>query len=508
MKSNTASKTVEFVDSPYTTLAENMVTAPISINPDFAIVYDPFCEMEDTFFDEVMEDNAPRVLDGSFAQAAISGMDWAPSTSSSNQDPHNEVQTLFTLSSFKPSDARTSSVPAPSVSGPSAVPPAKRLIRGKYRKYNEDQINQLLKGVFEDGQTASAAGIVAGIKPRTAQEYIRKAKKVMLEDMKMSLEEVDDDAPAEEVAPPVVKERKYGNQKLFSEHTAFLINYYDNYPAATLREAVTAICEAFPGLTITPSAIQKHLVKKCNITMKKLEKLVKARNEEKTLEQRRAKILEWQELQDFDYESNCVFIDEAGFNLHIKRTRARSKKGTAAKVEVSTQRGVSITIIGAMCERGIINLVLRKPSVVANKKKRKLGFSATVDVNGRVGTRTSHYLDFLSRTMDTLDAEGMKGRYLVMDNAPIHKAQEVKDLITLRGYKYMYLPTYSPFLNPIEEMWSKIKFGVRRGELTNQDSLLPRTVEAGKTVQVSDCAGWIKHSLSFFDRCLNLEKNL
>jgi hypothetical protein len=92
--------------------------------------------------------------------------------------------------------------------------------------------------------------------------------------------------------------------------------------------------------------------------MKKLEKLPEARNDIKTLEKRRLKILEWMELADFDYEKNCVFIDEAGFNMNIKGKFGRSVRGTPAKTTVATQRYISITIIGAMCERGIVNLHL------------------------------------------------------------------------------------------------------------------------------------------------------
>ena len=59
--------------------------------------------------------------------------------------------------------------------------------------------------------------------------------------------------------------------------------------------------------------------------------------------------------------------------------------------------------------------------------------------------------------MDVLDENNMKGRYLVMDNAPIHTNQLIASLIEQRGYKCSYLAPYSPFLNPIEEFWSKVK---------------------------------------------------
>lgn len=110
--------------------------------------------------------------------------------------------------------------------------------------------------------------------------------------------------------------------------------------------------------------------------------------------------------------------------------------------------------------------------------------------------------------MDTLDQHGMKGRYLVMDNASIHKVDEVQNLIENRGYKATYLPPYSPFLNPIELFWSKVKGSIRRDCLTIDDNLTIRIIESAKKVSVNDCANWIRHSYSFFDRCLALEPML
>ncbi|KAI7901545.1 uncharacterized protein BX663DRAFT_437325 [Cokeromyces recurvatus] len=75
-----------------------------------------------------------------------------------------------------------------------------------------------------------------------------------------------------------------------------------------------------------------------------------------------------------------------------------------------------------------------------------------------------------------------------MDNAPIHKSTEVQELIS--------------------QMWSKIKLNIRRGEVTEKDTLIPRISEAARKVTVSNCEGWIRHSISFFDRCLNMESML
>ena len=122
------------------------------------------------------------------------------------------------------------------------------------------------------------------------------------------------------------------------------------------------------------------------------------------------------------------FIDEAGFNLHIQRGRDRSLKGTPAKGIVPTARGVTITILGAISEAGVIDISLKKPQAVAMSKKRK-GDDKVVNItNARIGTRTEHYLTYLSNVMDVLDRHSMKGYYLVLDNAPIHTPTKVREL--------------------------------------------------------------------------------
>jgi transposase len=94
-----------------------------------------------------------------------------------------------------------------------------------------------------------------------------------------------------------------------------------------------------------------------------------------------------------------------------------------------------------------------------------------------------------------------------MDNAPIHTSPK-KNLAESRGYKCVYLPSYSPFLKPIEEFWSKVKAGIKRESLSATDNLSQRITESGQKVTESDCRGWISHSLSLFDRCLPGEKYL
>lgn len=105
--------------------------------------------------------------------------------------------------------------------------------------------------------------------------------------------------------------------------------------------------------------------------MKKLEKIVESRNSEETILKRKNTIMQWMADSEFDFEKNCIFLDEAGFNLHMTRTRGWSKKGKPAKAVVPASRGTSITILGAISSQGVIDISLRKPITVAGSKKRK-----------------------------------------------------------------------------------------------------------------------------------------
>ena len=176
----------------------------------------------------------------------------------------------------------------------------------------------------------------------------------------------------------------------------------------------------FTGLLISVSALHRHLVQKCRLTLKELEKLPAARNADRVINLRKEKVEEWEAMQDLDFARNCVFINESGFNLHIQRNFGRSLKGTPARGTVPTGRGVTVSILGAISEAGVIDISLKKPQAATAVKKRK-GNGKVVRVgNGRVRTRTEHYLAYLSKVMNVLHRNNLKGHYLVMDNAPIH----------------------------------------------------------------------------------------
>ena len=87
-------------------------------------------------------------------------------------------------------------------------------------------------------------------------------------------------------------------------------------------------------------------------------------------------------------------------------------------------------------------------------------------------------------TLDEMDKyPHMKGHCIVMNNASIHAHEKIKKYIEYRGYKCVYLPTYSPGLNPIEQLWSVAKSEVKRHRFLQEDSLSKRIAEACDSVE-------------------------
>ena len=81
-----------------------------------------------------------------------------------------------------------------------------------------------------------------------------------------------------------------------------------------------------------------------------------------------------------------------------------------------------------------------------------------------------------------------------MDNLSAHKPARVRELIEERGCELIYLPAYSPDLNPIEEAFSKIKGILRRAGARTKEALLEVLGEALSAVSAQDARGYFEHA--------------
>ena len=88
------------------------------------------------------------------------------------------------------------------------------------------------------------------------------------------------------------------------------------------------------------------------------------------------------------------------------------------------------------------------------------------------------------------------GDIVVLDNLAPHKDKQTQALIEGVQAKLRFLPPYSPDLNPIEKMWSKVKAFLRGAKARTQEELYDRIGAALGTVTSQDAEGWF-HSCGY-----------
>jgi transposase len=163
----------------------------------------------------------------------------------------------------------------------------------------------------------------------------------------------------------------------------------------------------------------------------------------------------------------CLFVDEMGSNLALTRRYGRAAPGVRVHDAVPGDRGGNVSTIGVIDLTGI-----------------RTGLSVPGAIDGE--TMVFFVEELLAPTLK-------RGDLVFMDNCPIHKRDEIDDLIEARGAGVVFLPTHSPDLNPIEHCWSKVKARLRSLKPRTPDDLLQALVDAFATVTVNDIRGWFRH---------------
>ncbi len=177
-----------------------------------------------------------------------------------------------------------------------------------------------------------------------------------------------------------------------------------------------------------------------------------------------------------------IYIDEAGFNLAKRRRRGRNVIGKRATVDVPAQRGANITMCAAIANAGLLLHICQ------------------------VGPyNTEHLLAFLNdlhqRLVPEQDQEGENMRTFVItwDNVAFHHSQAITTWFEVHPRLVsLFLPPYSPFLNPIEEFFSAWRWKVYDHQPHDQMSLLEAMDAGCRDITVDDCQGWIRHTRRFY----------
>ncbi|KAG2190476.1 hypothetical protein INT47_003004, partial [Mucor saturninus] len=336
----------------------------------------------------------------------------------------------------------------------------------KYNTYSVDQKTLFLYYLKIKLYKAAKAAKMSEVNERTGQQWAKRLR----EDAEWNIYE---------------KNTNRVNRKtsqLQEEHKQFLINYYDEFPQARTKDAVDSLTENFENFSLKETVVGEFISKECNLSIKRITRHPKARNDPVKLKARREWVEEWSKTS-MDFNTNCIFIDESAFDINMRPSTARSARGTPAIVVTPSTKAISHTILGAISAMGVINIEIRVPvppkkMKVVGSRKRKASAPKKPSFGG---TNSGHYLNFIKKTLDQMDKyPEMKGFYLIMDNSPIHdkKDGDIDHIIESRGYKCVYLPPYSPELNPIEQFWAVVKGKVRRSQFGNTEDLKTRISEA------------------------------
>jgi transposase len=162
-----------------------------------------------------------------------------------------------------------------------------------------------------------------------------------------------------------------------------------------------------------------------------------------------------------------VFVDEMGANTSLCPLYAYSPRGRRAHAKVPRNRGKNTTLLASMTAEGM------GPCVAVEGTTISAVFEA--------------YMEQV--LMPTL----RPGQAVVLDNLTAHKGERVRELVEGRDCELLYLPPYSPDLNPIEEAFSKIKALLRRAEARSRGALVDAIGRALSAVTTRDARGFFEH---------------
>jgi transposase len=127
----------------------------------------------------------------------------------------------------------------------------------------------------------------------------------------------------------------------------------------------------------------------------------------------------------------------------------------------------------------------------------------------RVQTRAfngEYFISYLEALMAVLQMNGLEGCVFIMDNVAFHQMAIVQEYIRGNGHALLFLPPYSPFFNPIENMFSMWKDNVRRARATNEANLMARIENGANLITPQNCAGYFRNMLGYIRRGIQREE--
>jgi transposase len=173
----------------------------------------------------------------------------------------------------------------------------------------------------------------------------------------------------------------------------------------------------------------------------------------------------WQRGMD---PARFVFLDETGATTDLARRYGRSPKGTRLVAAVPHGHWQTTTFIAGLRESGVIAPLLLDGPMTGS------AFRADVE-------------QFLAPAL-------APGDVVVLDNLSAHKVAGVREAINRAGASILHLPPYSPDLNPIEQLFAKLKALLRKAAARTRDELWSTIGHLLAAIPPTECANYLAHS--------------
>jgi len=163
-----------------------------------------------------------------------------------------------------------------------------------------------------------------------------------------------------------------------------------------------------------------------------------------------------------------VFVEECGTHTSMAPIYGYAPRGERLRLSVPRKRGKNTTLLSSMTVGG-------------------MGPSLAVE-----GATTARV--FETYVKKVLAPELKEGQMVIMDNLGAHRPKRVRQLIEQRGCQLIYLPSYSPDYNPIEEAFAKIKNLLREAAARTKEALVEAIGVALGAVTAADARGFFEHA--------------
>ena len=255
-----------------------------------------------------------------------------------------------------------------------------------------------------------------------------------------------------------VRKGKVGQPRsLQDKQIGMLEKYVDGHPDATLEEIREHL-----GLSCTVVTIH-HTLRRLGYRYKKT--LRASEQDRADLREKRGL---WREAQKAWPAERLVFLDESCAKTNLTRLRGRARKGHRLHDHAPGGQWHTTTMLGSI---------------------RLNGQTACLVIEG-----AANALIFREYIRQVLGPTLQPGDLVICDNLSAHRDQSARQLIEERGAQLLFLPAYSPDLNPIEMMWAKVKQHLRSAKARSQHALLTAIRDALASVSSADAHGFFHHA--------------